>query len=1386
MNKDGSILDPPDGSDVDSHKLIEAYFQKYGFVSQQIRSYNQFVLEGIQKVIDETEPIVIISEDDNKRNVGQTKYEIVFGKIHIHKPSVKEQDGTQSILYPNQARLRNLTYSAPLYCDINIKITRPSGEVEENVSKESLGYIPIMSRSVLCMLDGKSDIETVATGECMYDEGGYFVVNGGEKVLIAQEKMSHNTIFCFYKKQTRVIWTAEIRSQFDYNLRTPGATNVRLYTVSSSDDTPKEIRVEMPYIRPDVPIFILFKALGLDHEEALKYIKVSIKNHDNDFIEELMRPSIEEARSYLDMSQEDSLIYIGQRGNINQSTRAKELNYSINIIKNSLFPHIKIYETPTDPTGIDTDAQMPLLFKKKAFFLSNILNKLFDCLKGLAIEDDRDHLANKRMELSGDLLTSLFKLNFKRMKRETQSIISRSVDNNSSFNLTTAIKQKTITNGMKYSIATGNWGFQTGSTPPKVGVSQVLNRLTFVSTLSHLRRLNTPINREGKLAKPRQLHNSHWGYLCPAETPEGQGCGLIRNFALMAHVSIGSEKSYRLIVQFLHDHEHVTLLENYDHDKFHNKKITAKIFVDGDWVGFSDDLTHLVEEMKDLRRSLVIDPDISITHFTDIDELRIYTGSGRCMRPLIITEKLGEMSLFLNENSNPDWMDFIGRGFVEYIDTLEEETTMIATYFKDLSNKKIKYSHIEIHPSVILGVCASIIPYPDHNQSPRNIYQSCKKDTLVTIWDGSKKMIKDIENGDIIISWNQETLERVYSKVVNHYVKPNINKAYKITTVSGREITATSDHHFWTDKGFVTVEDIKKIHDKKIKIDTKEIDRSYDKLHSVDYQIVKRQRKKLVELENKTTFDDKYDKKWSKEDLISQKLIVEKLEKELNSLNEITKKYGKLSDEEKQQRVHYIKLFEKIKKHNRELSKKRIAKRKIELNEKCNNKQYAELMITRKDIINILKEEIDIVESEKIVNKDETPLLAVNLYSPNYQNTDGEKVTILSEEILKKSCDKYKNTQFKKYKKELKNFLGPIDVNNAKILSSLIGHLYTDGNVNYYDSKGGAACSFCTGSIESMNEILGDLEMIGFIRKKPIYSERYIHESLHKAYITKYSGSTAFLFVALGISLGRRVENELNVPEWILNGHKEIKRAFLSGLFGGDGSKMRYNISKDDTYMFTFNTFSKSKIQDNELIKNLETFMKDVSCMLLEFGVDTNYVHNLEGSYEKRAIHLGMKQTQENMMKFFEEIGFKYDNYKNQESGLIIEYFKYRNYMSSSKKELIKQIRLMIDKGVTNSDIAIFFDKKTSDISDIRRSYGNNRKIGTRKEDSSTIDEWEKTIQIKNNTIFLPIDKIEYDPSIKEISDITVEIIKGNSPAFIANDFLIHNSAMGELLAQVM
>ena len=194
--------------------ILSAYFKKYGLVSQQIKSYNDFVLNGIQQVIDESESIIINTEDT--RNEGQVKYEIKFGTIEINRPSINEKDGTQSILIPNHSRLRNLTYSGSLSCNIHITITRTDKDsnitVEHLTSKEVLGSIPIMVRSKLCMLDSATDLDLIKHDECIYDEGGYFIVNGGEKVIISQEKMAHNVIFCFYKKYTRVLWSAEVRS----------------------------------------------------------------------------------------------------------------------------------------------------------------------------------------------------------------------------------------------------------------------------------------------------------------------------------------------------------------------------------------------------------------------------------------------------------------------------------------------------------------------------------------------------------------------------------------------------------------------------------------------------------------------------------------------------------------------------------------------------------------------------------------------------------------------------------------------------------------------------------------------------------------------------------------------------------------------------------------------------------------------------------------------------------------------------------------------------------------------------------------------------------------------------------------------------------------------
>lgn len=313
------------------------------------------------------------------------------------------------------------------------------------------------------------------------------------------------------------------------------------------------------------------------------------------------------------------------------------------------------------------------------------------------------------------------------------------------------MKHNTITNGLKYSLATGNWGDQKKTMSSKAGVSQVLNRYTYASTLSHLRRCNTPLGREGKIAKPRQLHNTHWGMVCPAETPEGQACGLVKNLSLMSCISVGSLSAP--VIEFLEEWGLESLEEN-----AHSSTPCTKVFVNGVWMGVHRDPANLVKTIKKLRRKDDISAEVSVVRDIRERELRLYTDAGRVCRPLFIVEN---QQLLLQKKhienlargkEEPEkdatkfeykWDNLIKDGVIELLDAEEEETVMICMTPEDLENSRLQsagidphendgeldpsarlkaptnahtWTHCEIHPSMILGVCASIIPFPDHNQ----------------------------------------------------------------------------------------------------------------------------------------------------------------------------------------------------------------------------------------------------------------------------------------------------------------------------------------------------------------------------------------------------------------------------------------------------------------------------------------------------------------------------------------------------------------------------------------------------------------------------------------------------------------------------------------------
>mmetsp|Transcript_29013 Transcript_29013/g.40059 ORF Transcript_29013/g.40059 Transcript_29013/m.40059 type:complete len:1018 (+) Transcript_29013:3-3056(+) len=574
-----------------------------------------------------------------------------------------------------------------------------------------------MLRSDYCSLFDHTDKELAELGECPYDQGGYFIINGSEKALIAQEKMSNNHVYIFQKTMPcKYNFTAECRSVLESGNRPTSTIFVRMLARGAGRaGSAGCIRTTIPYIRTDIPIVIVFRALGfVADKDILEHI---VYDFGDTAMMEMLRPSLEEA--FVIQNQQVALDYIGKRGTTVGVTRERRIAHAKEVLQKELLPHV----------GIGDYCET-----KKAYFFGYIIHRLLVCALGRSKQDDRDHYGNKRLDLAGPLMGRLFRMLFRKVTKDVRVYIKKCVDSGKEINLTYAVKAKTITQGLKYSLATGNWG-QQGKQGNRAGVSQVLNRLTFASTLSHLRRLNSPIGREGKLAKPRQLHNSHWGMICPAETPEGQAVGLVKNLALMAYISVGSPSAP--ILEFLEEWN----TENLEEISPSIIPQATKIFVNGCWVGIHRDPELLVRTVRELRRKVDVNTEVGVVRDIRLSELRLFTDAGRCCRPLFIVEdgamliKKHHVAKLVNQDQEAyGWHDLVAQGLIEYVDTEEEETTMISMTIGDLQNARrsyqagnayyTTYTHCEIHPSMILGICGSIIPFPDHNQSPRNTYQS--------------------------------------------------------------------------------------------------------------------------------------------------------------------------------------------------------------------------------------------------------------------------------------------------------------------------------------------------------------------------------------------------------------------------------------------------------------------------------------------------------------------------------------------------------------------------------------------------------------------------------------------------------------------------------------
>ena len=722
--------------------LIETYFKHKHLkqlVKHQLESYNYFVNNQIQQTIEMFNPLLIVSDHDyiKEHNLHRLEIEITFENFSIYRPQIYENNGSTKIMFPQEARLRNFSYSSAMTIDLNIKYTVRNGENYKNIlnyqkkiKNVHIGKLPIMLKSDLCVLNQYKHLDHNETGECYMDPGGYFIINGSEKTCISQERAAENQIYCFNieKNNNKWSWKAEMKCIPDWKCISP--KQITMYIASRNNGYGKAMYLQIPRIKIPIPLFIIFRAFNIiSDKEICELIMLNIDNEHMKTMLLSLKASIIDANKY--MTKEAAIKFIVNNViytpmNMDKETGSKKkYDFAMEVLSNDIFPHCK------------TETQ-------KIYMLGYMTNMLLQTSFGWLQESDRDSYMNKRVDLTGPLLNNLLRNYFNKLVKDMRKQIIREINTGSwksnddyeniitKTNIYKIIKSTTIEQGIKRALATGDFGIKQINSN-KVGVAQVLNRLTYLSSLSHLRRVNTPIDKSGKLVPPRRLHNSTWGFLCPAETPEGQSIGVVKNIAYLAHITINSNSSglYDYILPIIQS------IDTYD-GSYKELDEFAKVFINGSWVGVTNDPEKIYAILKDKKSKGIINIYTSIIFNSKLKEIRVCNDAGRITRPLL---KVKNNELLYNnsiiqkiKDDELNWDDLVvgiklEDSIIEYVDSYEQNNAMIAMKPVDLNNNIhnnniYHYSHCEIHPSTIFGILASCIPFPDSNQSPRNTYQS--------------------------------------------------------------------------------------------------------------------------------------------------------------------------------------------------------------------------------------------------------------------------------------------------------------------------------------------------------------------------------------------------------------------------------------------------------------------------------------------------------------------------------------------------------------------------------------------------------------------------------------------------------------------------------------
>lgn len=652
--------------------VIDLYFRERGLVFHKLEPYDIF-LESVKDIIRTAQPITV---EDRK---SQSAYQYSFGNVSL----------IGSPITPQEARLRNMDYSVTVVADVIQGFTTTLKTNSQKVfHNQKICELPLMLKSRMCRLYQKTTDELIALGECPDDIGGYYLINGKERCIVAQERVMYNRIYVWTPPKStekRLYKTmAEIRSVVVRGSK-PATTKIFI-------EPNTNVICQLPGLKEAVQIGTILHAIGAlcgtwdlnsDSSEQIRQMIAGDDDLSEDYkFGEIMDTILYNSRN----SRNESCI--DQIGGLSNASISKEQRgeFVSQLLRDEILLHVPI--------------------EVKPFFLAYMTRRMILVFLGRQPEDDRDHFSNKRCDSDGKLLEDLFRGFFAKYMENVAMKLSSHPNNGNIFE-----KENVITKEIHRCMSTGNWGIQKVGFQ-KVGVCQLLTRLNYTSAVSHMRRLSSNRSAESRATRMRELHSSQWG-ICDPETPEGANTGTLKNLSVAAHItSDTSEDPIRAVLEKMTEFEEKISFSNCS---------SPKVFLNGNWIGITDTPGTMIAKLRSLRNKGILHHDTSISYQLGIRELHIYCDSGRCSRPLFVV-KNNKLVLTREQSiSASNWHDLISSGAIQYVDKTEEQTSLISTWANELLPKS---HYCEIHPALILGVCCSIIPWPNCNQGPRNVYSA--------------------------------------------------------------------------------------------------------------------------------------------------------------------------------------------------------------------------------------------------------------------------------------------------------------------------------------------------------------------------------------------------------------------------------------------------------------------------------------------------------------------------------------------------------------------------------------------------------------------------------------------------------------------------------------